>query len=107
MFRQVFNDFGLQEFQAQFSIMQDDFGVAFSAAQRGDYAPAYDVVTRYRGVILGVVLPLAIVLRFPGLIVGALRGLAIGGLFLLRVPAIRNLVLRWVWQVIVRRNRRS
>eukprot|EP00968_Pinguiococcus_pyrenoidosus_P003865 scaffold259_cov252-Pinguiococcus_pyrenoidosus.AAC.3 len=74
MFRQVFNDFGLQEFQAQFSIMQDDFGVAFSAAQRGDYAPAYDVVTRYRGVILGVVLPLAIVLRFPGLIVGALRG---------------------------------
>ena len=106
MFRQVYNDFGVDEYREYARVMQKDLEVSLSAAWRGDYSPAWDFVGRYRSVIVGVLLPLALVLRFPGLIVGALRMGALVGAYMMRDRYVRQVVLNWLWRVLVRQARR-
>mmetsp|Transcript_17453 Transcript_17453/g.53439 ORF Transcript_17453/g.53439 Transcript_17453/m.53439 type:complete len:90 (+) Transcript_17453:511-780(+) len=87
--------------------MQHELEIAVTALRRGDWAPFWDFTARYQGVIIGVLVPVVLIFRFPGLIVAALRGLVVGGLFLLRIPAFRTLILRWVWRAMVNRSRRG
>lgn len=59
--------------------VQDEASHALSAAGRGDYDPAWQFAKDRPGLILGIVVPLATILRFPWLISGAF-GIVMRGL---------------------------
>ena len=54
-------------------------GDAFKDAAKGDWSSMGDLVNRRAGLIAGVVIPLVMVFRFPGLVLMALRFIPGGG----------------------------
>ena len=63
-------------FRAYAKEVQEDAEVAVTAANEGDWAPARGFAAKHKFLILGTLLPLALVLRYPPLILTALRGAA-------------------------------
>ena len=63
--------------------LYDDASLAMTRAQAGDFGELREFASRNKGVILGVVLPLFAVLRFPGAVFGVLRLLPTFGYFAL------------------------
>merc|ERR1719379_2012522 len=73
VFRQVWEELGMKEAEAYVKLVQDEAGHALSQAGKGDYSQAWAFVRRRRMLLIGILLPLAVVLRWPALILGALR----------------------------------
>eukprot|EP00466_Bigelowiella_natans_P017228 jgi/Bigna1/80693/fgenesh1_pg.73_\ len=90
MFREVFDEFGLRDIESYTRSVRDEASTALTAAQSGNYTPAWDFAKKRKGLIFSIVLPMFLVLRFPGLIIAAVRGLMLAGAVALRNPFVRR-----------------
>ena len=70
---------------------------AGTAAQAGDFSPAKAFVWKHKGLAAAVLLPLGVILRFPGLIGIALRVLGLVAAATLQNPVMREMFARWTW----------
>eukprot|EP00038_Savillea_parva_P015789 m.221784 g.221784 ORF g.221784 m.221784 type:complete len:445 (-) comp32126_c0_seq1:108-1442(-) len=52
--------------------LQDDMALVSEAVGRGEYAPLFDFISRRKGLFVATLLPLLVILRMPGLALGAL-----------------------------------
>lgn len=97
VFRAVFEELGVDEVLERLRTVQQEGVVAASAAQAGNFVPAKTFVWKHKGVAAAVLLPLAILFRFPQIISISFRVLALVAASLLQSPALREMVSRWVW----------
>lgn len=94
--------------------LMTDISEAVKEADKGNFTPAYEVIRDNRGLILGIIVPVALVLRFPLLVTGAFRVL-FGLSQLIIVAVIRSghgpVLLNWLWSILTRtaarRNKRG
>lgn len=84
--------------------MQDEFTYAAECAARGEWNEVWEVLKTHKGLVFGVVVPLALIFRFPALVIMAGRMILAGSQLVLLV-LLRNgqlpQVARWVWARIV------
>ena len=97
VFRAVFEELGVDEILQRLRNVQQEGVVAANAAQAGNFAPAKVFVWKHKGLAAAVLLPLAILFRFPQIISISLRVLGLAAASLLQSPALREMVSRWVW----------
>lgn len=76
MFHRVWREYYMSEVSPYVSAVQAEASAALTAARRGEWGPAWEFAKARPGLIMGVVMPLAAVLRFPWLVSGAF-GLAV------------------------------
>mmetsp|Transcript_10885 Transcript_10885/g.23230 ORF Transcript_10885/g.23230 Transcript_10885/m.23230 type:complete len:269 (-) Transcript_10885:152-958(-) len=105
-FRKVWDDFGLNEFADYLEVVKGEARQVVTAAGVGDLQPAKDFARRHRTFMVSVVAPIALMLRFPGLIVFAVRGVAsflVGAMtFLARNPVLRKEVVELLYRLWIR-----
>jgi DnaJ-class molecular chaperone len=108
LFRAVLEELGFEDIMQYWRNLQAEAGRAAEKAQSGDLQPARDFAWKNKSLFVGVVLPAAVLLRFPFLVGMALRGsMAIATLVLTNHQA-RQLLGRWAWfrwQIVMRRAR--
>jgi len=97
LFRAVLEELGSERLMARVRAVQKEAGDASVAAQAGDFAPAKTFIWKHKGLAASVLLPLGIILRFPGLIGMALRVLGLVAAATLQNPAMREMFARWTW----------
>ena len=97
VFRQVLEELGVDEALQRLKAVQKEAAVANQAALQGDFAPAKAFVWKHKGVAATVMLPLAVLLRFPHIIGIALRFLGVVAASMLQSPAVREMLSRWAW----------
>ena len=97
VFRAVFEELGVDEILERLRTVQQEGVVAANAAQAGNFTPAKQFVWKHKGVAAAVLLPLAILFRFPQIIRISFRILGLAAASLLQSPALREMVSRWVW----------
>merc|ERR1712139_273647 len=102
IFRAVWNDLGMKEAENYVKVVVDEANFAAQQAKKGDWSEGKAFLQRRRNLLLGILLPLALVLRFPGLVFGALRVLAGGALFALRDPRLQRIIGSILWKRFVR-----
>ncbi|CAE7687665.1 Dnaja3 [Symbiodinium necroappetens] len=90
-------ELGSERLMERVRTVQKEVGDASVAAQAGDFAPAKAFIWKHKGLAASVLLPLGIVLRFPGLIGMALRVLGLVAAATLQNPAMREMFARWTW----------
>eukprot|EP00397_Hematodinium_sp_SG-2012_P040370 GEMP01044217.1.p1 GENE.GEMP01044217.1~~GEMP01044217.1.p1 ORF type:complete len:363 (+),score=93.98 GEMP01044217.1:478-1566(+) len=103
LFKQVWEDLGFGSLQGYWTGLAEEAKEAVRETQRiGSPGPLVELANNRKGFIFGVVAPLAMVLRFPHLVMVALR---IGGVFLLYVgeilsknPYLRRRVQEALWR---------
>ena len=78
-------------------LVQKEAVEAGTAAQAGDFSAAKTFVWKHKGLAAAVLLPLGVILRFPGLIGMALRVLGLVAAATLQNPAMREMFARWTW----------
>lgn len=110
LFRSVLEEMGLEDFRVYLQTVKQDAEAAGAAARRGEFRPAGDFVVAHKALSACVILPLAVVLRYPGAVAVALRVVAALPTLLLaalaREPRLfvgigRLMSLKW--QVVARR----
>ncbi len=97
VFRSVFEELGVDEVLERLRQVQQEGVVAANAAQAGNFTPAKTFVWKHKGVAAAVLLPLAILFRFPQIISISFRVLGLVAASLLQSPALREMMSRWVW----------
>ena len=97
VFRSVFEELGVDEVLERLRQVQQEGVVAANAAQAGNFTPAKTFVWKHTGVAAAVLLPLAILFRFPQIISISFRVLGLVAASLLQSPALREMMSRWVW----------
>ncbi|CAK9089431.1 unnamed protein product [Durusdinium trenchii] len=97
VFRMVFEELGVDEIFERLKKVQQEASAAASAVQVGNFSPAKEFVWKHKAVAGAVLLPLAVILRFPQIIGISLRVLGLAAASLLQSPALREMVSRWVW----------
>ena len=106
VFRSVSEDADIvkEAIQGLIEDIQDEFNYAADCVQRGDWKEVGRVVKDNKGVILGFILPVALIFRFPALVLLVGR-LALAASQVLLVGLLRqgNLpqVMHWVWKRVV------
>lgn len=103
LFKQVWEDLGLGSLRGFWNTLMDDTRSAVEETRRtGSAAPLMDLASRRKGFIFGVVAPLAITLRFPQLVMVALRfsGLIFlsAGEAIARNPHLRRQLSQLLWR---------
>jgi hypothetical protein len=73
VFREVWQEMGLGDIEKYFDGVKKDAVVAFDAAGKGDLSLVQKFATQHPGLIVSVMVPLALVLRNPGLVMTAAR----------------------------------
>jgi len=82
--------------------LTEDVSDAFKDAAKGDWSSMGDMVNRRAGLIAGVVIPLFIVLRFPGLVLIALRFIPGAFIFMTRGnPQLLIGLFRMAWSATI------
>lgn len=92
VFQHVWREYGVKEYM---DILRNDASTAVEAAKHGDYSFAWQFVKEHRGVVVGVLAPIALMVRFPGLLALAAR---LTSLFV--ILFITNLPPRIAWQLL-------
>ncbi|GBG33480.1 DnaJ family protein [Hondaea fermentalgiana] len=102
IFHKVWQDLGLKEYV---EVVSSEASTAWEAARHGDFSFAKEFARERKGLILSAIVPLAIMLRFPGMLSTALRLLSVGALVFLRniPPELAWRLMRNVWLRITRR----
>ncbi|KNC75876.1 hypothetical protein SARC_11607 [Sphaeroforma arctica JP610] len=93
IFKSVWKDLGFSEIKDYLAKVREEGEDALvSIRENKDFGPAWQFTKEYKALITGIVLPLALTLRFPALV-----GLAMRNLFLVPVVIMRALPpeLRW------------
>ena len=99
----MFEELGLQDTIKNLETAKEEATFAIDAASKGDWAPAKAFASNHKGLILGVVAPVLIVLRFPWVIVLIVRfGLSILGA-LARDPRLAAMVGRALYELYKKR----
>lgn len=85
--------------------MREEFKMAIQAAYEGDFDHLWEIAKANKGVIFGVVVPTALVLRFPTATAAVLRGALVGAealfIYLLQSGRTKELSLM-LWKQIIR-----
>ena len=103
VFKKMFEELGLQETIKNLETAKEEATFAIDAASKGDWAPAKAFASNHKGLILGVVAPVLILLRFPWVIVLIMRfGLSILGA-LARDPRLAAMVGRALYEMYKKR----
>ncbi|CAE7569220.1 unnamed protein product [Symbiodinium natans] len=97
LFRAVLEELGSERLMERVRIVQKEAVEAGTAAQAGDFSPAKAFVWKHKSLAAAVLLPLGVILRFPGLIGMALRMLGLVAAATLQNPAMREMFARWTW----------
>lgn len=102
IFQKVWQDLGLQEYVETLS---NDASTAVEAARHGDYSFAWSFVKERKGLILSALLPLALMLRFPGMLTASVRLLGVFAIVLLRniPPSMAWSIARRAWVTLMKR----
>lgn len=102
-FRQVFMDFGLQEY---YSRLVEDVSDTYEVSVKSqDYRPFWELAKRRKGLIFGLIFPTMALARFPLLGIALLRGF--GSLFFFgfqilgRNPQLQRVIFAWLWRQMV------
>ena len=90
-------ELGSERLMERVRLVQKEAVEAGTAAQAGDFSPAKTFVWKHKGLAAAVLLPLGVILRFPGLIGMALRVLGLVAAATLQNPAMREMFARWTW----------
>ena len=90
-------ELGSERLMERVRIVQKEAVEAGTAAQAGDFSPAKAFVWKHKSLAAAVLLPLGVILRFPGLIGMALRMLGLVAAATLQNPAMREMFARWTW----------
>ena len=99
VFKKMFEELGLQETIKNLENAKEEATFAIEAAGRGDWAPAKAFASNHKGLILGVVAPVLILIRFPWIIVLLMRfGLSILGA-LARDPRLAAMVGKALYEM--------
>lgn len=107
-FSRVFHDSDVvkeafESFKVEF---QEEMNYLGDCLRRGDWSEAWTVAKEYKGVILGIVIPIAVLVRFPAMIAISLRFLVAGGVFMFefvrRVDGLGEKSIGWLWKQIVK-----
>ena len=108
VFKKMFEELGLQETIKNLEDAKEEATFAIEAAGKGDWAPAKAFASNHKGLILGVVAPVLILIRFPWIIVLLMRfGLSILGV-LARDPRLAAMVGKALYEMFKKRaNRRK
>ena len=72
-FRTVWSELGFAEIDEYLRQMQLEMGRALAVAVKGDFGPAWAFAREHRAFLIGTVVPLTLVLRFPALTASSLR----------------------------------
>ena len=72
-FRKVWSEFGFAEIDEYLKQMQLEMGRALATAVKGDFGAAWAFAREHRAFLIGTVVPLTLVLRFPALSASSLR----------------------------------
>jgi len=91
IFQRVWQDLGLREYV---DTVRSEAATAWEAARHGDYSFAWDFAKERKGLIASVILPFALMLRFPGALSYATRLLT-----LFVVVFISNIPPRIAWAI--------
>ncbi|OQR92066.1 hypothetical protein ACHHYP_04102 [Achlya hypogyna] len=95
-------------FQLYVRDLHAEFVFARDAAARGEWRSVWRVVRERKGLIFGIVMPVALFVRFPAVIPWIGRGLVLGGELLIGAlaysPALRR-TSGWLWRRIVQLSR--
>lgn len=105
VFKGVWDEMGLRDVEAYFSIVRDEVTSAGDAVvKHGDFSKAIAFVRARPGLVASVLLPLAMVLRFPGLVVAALRLVFVLPLVFFKAlpPQLKWVLLHRLWARLVR-----
>eukprot|EP01134_Creolimax_fragrantissima_P003595 CFRG3595T1 len=95
IFKAVWKDLGMHELKDYLNNVQEEgLDAIDSIRQHNDFAPAWSFAKEYKGLIAGVVLPVALTLRFPALVALALRNV-----FMVPVLIMRALPADLRWQL--------
>ena len=99
----MFEELGLQETIKNLENAKEEATFAIEAAGKGDWAPAKAFASNHKGLILGVVAPILIVLRFPWIIVLIMRfGLSFLGA-LARDPRLAAIIGKALYEMFKKR----
>ena len=103
VFKKMFEELGLQETIKNLENAKEEATFAIEAAGKGDWAPAKVFASNHKGLILGVVAPILIVLRFPWIIVLIMRfGLSFLGA-LARDPRLAAIIGKALYEMFKKR----
>lgn len=97
LFRAVLEELGAEQAAEYLGKVRTEAAAAAEKAQAGDLGPAKEFAWRHKGLAAAVVLPAVVLLRFPGMVQVALRGLGVAVLGLLNSPVARETLGRWAW----------
>ena len=108
VFKKMFEELGLQETIKNLENAKEEATFAIEAAGKGDWAPAKAFASNHKGLILGVVAPVLILIRFPWIIVLLMQfGLRILGV-LARDPRLAAMIGKALYEMFKKRaNRRK
>ena len=109
VFNSVWEDANMikEGLSAYFADVQEEFGDAFDAANKGDWKTVGEIAINHK-YIIGIMLPLAVFLRFPALIMPAMRVvMGVGGFLLPRLLQLlqRNEgqeIAKRIWQGVIK-----
>ncbi|OQS05509.1 hypothetical protein THRCLA_02376 [Thraustotheca clavata] len=110
VFNSVFDDASVVKdaFKLYVDELHGEFVFARDSASRGEWKNVWQVVKERKGIVFGVVMPIALFIRFPAIIPWIGRGLVLGGEVLIGAlaysPALRQ-TSTWLWRRIVQVSR--
>ena len=103
----MFEELGLQETIKNLENAKKEATFAIEAAGKGDWAPAKAFASNHKGLILGVVAPVLILIRFPWIIVLLMQfGLRILGV-LARDPRLAAMIGKALYEMFKKRANKS
>ena len=107
VFKKMFEELGLQETIKNLENAKEEATFAIEAAGKGDWAPAKAFASNHKGLILGVVAPVLILIRFPWIIVLLMQfGLRILGV-LARDPRLAAIIGKALYEMFKKRANKS
>ena len=107
MFKSVWADFGVEDYIT--NLKEELSGAVEDVKKRGDWTRVHEFASEHRVLILGVVVPLAAALRFPGLVMAGLRvALFVPGVLWASLPPIVKLAVgSHLWRLLVSKSQRN
>jgi len=105
LFREVFDEFGIKDIESYATNVRDEATQALTQAKAGNYDGLWNFAKKRKGLIFSIVVPTFLILRFPGLVIAAVRGLMLGAVAALQHPIVRRAILNYMYNRFIRSGR--
>jgi hypothetical protein len=103
VFKQAFEDVGLQELINNVELTKEEAMFAINAAGKGDWEPAKTFVSENKVLMVGVMAPLIVLVRFPWIFALFIRSGTVAIMSLLAICARNPRLAVWIGSVLYRR----